>query len=207
MPQVFCMSVFFTEMRYLMRLFYYNGGINDASMVTLSEVATKSTSNVMIHRQQAHAYTVMHGLQSILSYRRQTMVYITVLLASEINWSCSWMLIFWLLLILTHSTSWHSSYWKAMHFISRSKNSTEYKYVHKAQETTYSKDRSSEQQDMQALGYYSTWGSKNRVQKYIVKQCITFFQPPLERENNSSFPSIGFACEPIPCCKIWLVML
>ena len=64
--QVFCMSVFFTEMRYLMRLFYYNGGINDASMVTLSEVATKSTSNVMIHRQQAHAYTVMHGLQSIL---------------------------------------------------------------------------------------------------------------------------------------------
>ena len=49
-----------------MRLFYYNGGINDASMVTLSEVATKSTSNVMIHRQQAHAYTVMHGLQSIL---------------------------------------------------------------------------------------------------------------------------------------------
>ena len=77
-------------------------------------------------------------------------------------------------------------------------------------------DRSLEQQDMQALGWFLNTKTivvhedSNLCLKIHCKTMNNFFPPPPERKDNSSCHSIGFAYEPIPCCssyKIWLAMI
>ena len=67
--------------------------------------------------------------------------------------------------------------------------------------------RSSEQQDMQALGWFTIPGTivvcgnnKSRL-KIHCKTTPNFLPTPPERKDNSSCPSIGFIYEPIPCCS------
>ena len=74
-------------------------------------------------------------------------------------------------------------------------------------------DRSLEQQDMQALGWFLITKTivvhedSNSCLKIHCKTMNNFFPPPPERKDNSSCHSICFAYEPILCCssyKIWL---
>ena len=65
--------------------------------------------------------------------------------------------------------------------------------------------RSSEQQDMQALGQFlipktivECGDKKSRLKIHCAEN---FFPPPPERKDKSSCPSIGFAYEPILCCS------
>ena len=40
-------------------------------------------------------------------------------------------------------------------------------------------------------------------------QCTTFLLPPPKKKDQNTYPSIGLAYEPIPCCsscQIWLAM-